>query len=112
MPGRPRAAGSRWETFARSVIAFYGDVCHLCGHGGARGVDHLIPQTDRPDLVYVMSNCRPVHGTYNRCPVCRQHCNQVRGGYSIERARRILAERAPKAEPPRKPKPDESGRPW
>lgn len=115
MPGRERAAGHRWETFKRLVFATYGDVCHLCGHGGAKQVDHLESVTDHPELKYVVANCRPAHGTPgNRCPVCKANCNQIRGGYSIERAKRILAERYPVKgqEPPRKPKPDDLGREW
>lgn len=70
--------------------------------------------TEHPELAFALSNCRPAHGAPgNRCPVCLQYCNQLRGGYSAERARRLIAERSGKREPPRKPdsQPD-AGRPW
>ena len=96
----PRAAGHRWETFARSVIDYYGGLC-WCGHGGARQVDHVKAVTDRPDLMYDLANCRPAHGAPgNPCAECsaacgrRIYCNQLRGGYSIERALRKIAELA------------------
>jgi hypothetical protein len=95
-----RAAGHRWEAFARSVIDYYGGTCHICKCGGARQADHVIPVTERPDLAYVLSNCRPAHGAPgNPCPQCSAaagrniHCNQLRGMGSVERARRIIAER-------------------
>jgi hypothetical protein len=112
MDERPRG-GYRYSQWKRLVLATYGDVCHLCGHGGARQVDHLESVTERPELMYVVANGRPAHGSPgNKCPVCGLHCNQVRGAYSVERARRIIAERAGLKEPPRKPKPEETGREW
>lgn len=110
--GAPR--GHRWDTFARYVIAYYGGVCHLCDHGGARQVDHLEAVTERPELAWVLSNCRPAHGAPgNRCPVCHLNCNQIRGGYSVERARRIIAERAAAVTPPKAAPPDpDAGRDW
>jgi hypothetical protein len=74
-----------------------------------------------------MSNCRPAHGAPgNPCPVCTGtagrpvYCNQLRGGLSIERARRIIAELAAgKKNPPRAEKPgapagqdQDAGRVW
>lgn len=113
MPARTRAAGYRWEKLVRLAIATYGDVCHLCGHGGARQADHLEPQTERPDLIFVLSNLRPAHGTpNNRCPVCNANCNQLRGGYSIERAKRIIAERYPVKGAHERPEPRPEGRVW
>lgn len=95
-----RAAGYRWEVFARSVIDYYGGLC-WCGHGGARQVDHVIPVAERPDLAFDMSNCRPAHGAPgNPCPQCsaacgrKIHCNQLRGALTVTRAKRIIAERA------------------
>ena len=111
---RPHARGSRWEAFARGVLRHYGDICHLCNHGGARSVDHLIVVTERPDLEWDLANCRPAHGYPHSCPVCHLNCNQIRGGYSVDRAKRIIAERIAKNLPPknrREPDPD-AGRPW
>lgn len=116
---RPRAAGHRWEAFARLVFATHGDVCWVCGHGGARQVDHVESVTEHPELIFALSNCRPAHGAPgNACPVCSKaagiaiNCNGIKGGYSLERARRIIAERTGITQPPRKPKTEESGREW
>lgn len=71
------------------------------------------PVTERPDLKYSLPNCRPAHGSPgNACPVCSKaagrpiNCNGIRGAMSVERARRIIAERTGITEPPRKPKPE------
>jgi hypothetical protein len=96
----PSPKGHRWEVFARAVISEYGGLCHLCGHGGARQVDHLESIAEHPEWAFKMSNCRPAHGSPgNACPQCTQaagkpvNCNQIRGALSIERARRLIAER-------------------
>lgn len=100
-------AGYRSRIFAQAVRARWGDVCWLCGHGGARQVDHLISQTERPDLIWDVSNCRPAHGAPgNPCPVCTRlagrkiHCNQLRGWGSPERARRLITELTGGQSPP------------
>ena len=114
-----RTAGFRWEAFARSVIDFYGGVCHICEHGGARQADHVIPQTEQPDRVPVLADFRPAHGAPgNPCPQCsaaagrRVHCNQIKNMGSAERARRIIAGMiaANAGKPP--PRPPDMGRPW
>ena len=105
------------------VVARYGGLCHLCGHGGARQADHVISVADRPDLAWDLGNCRPAHGAPgNPCPVCSPlagkgvYCNQLRGPMSIERAQRIIAEltgggQAPAPGP--RPEPDPgAGREW
>jgi len=89
------------KEFTRMVILSYGGICHICNHPGARQVDHLKPVTEYPELMLRMSNCRPAHGAPgNRCPVCHENCNQLRGGYSVERAQRIIAGRTGKRNPP------------
>jgi hypothetical protein len=99
----------------RSLLVF-------SGHGGARQVDHVIPATERPDLVWDQRNCRPAHGSPgNPCPLCsaacgrRIYCNQLRSGYSIDRALRLIAEMAAahQAKAPGRPaRPPDAGRPW
>jgi len=128
------ARGSRWEKFAAFAVQYYGGICHICKCGGARQVDHLIPVTERQDLEWDLANCRPAHGAPgNPCPVCSAKagrnifCNQLRGGLSIQRAQRIIAERTGAGNPPgmrnppgtgnarlpARPEPDkEAGRPW
>ena len=64
----------------QEMFRLYGDRCHLCGHGGARQADHLVPlsidptQRRRPDP----TKMRPAHGTDNPCPTCGRKCNQER----------------------------------
>ena len=38
--------GRRWTMLRTAVFAAYGRTCHLCGHGGANQVDHVIPGVD------------------------------------------------------------------
>jgi hypothetical protein len=91
------------------------------GHGGARQVDHVVVTAERPELAWKISNCRPAHGApRNPCLVCSAecgqpiYCNQIRGALSIERARRIIAERAAAATPPERAAPPDrgAGRDW
>jgi len=58
------------------------DMCWLCGHAGARELDHepsldvlLRMGLDPHDSAYH----RAAHGTSSRCPTCGQACNQVKG---------------------------------
>ena len=101
LDGVPPTKGARWERFARYVVSSYGGICHICGHGGASQADHIESVADRPDLAWERGNIRAAHGAgrrLNPCPVCSPaagrpvYCNQLRGGYSVERARRIIAE--------------------
>lgn len=99
------------------VFGTYGHVCWLriCQHPGASSVDHVEPVTEHPERAFSISNMRPAHGSRNRCPECGQCCNQLKGGMSVERARRIIAERMEKrpAPVPRQDGPrGEPGRDW
>ena len=73
-----RPEGRRWRAYRALVLASKGDTCHLCGHGGARQLDHVISFLERPDLGWDYANLEPCHGTRNRCPVCHRCCNQAR----------------------------------
>jgi 5-methylcytosine-specific restriction endonuclease McrA len=85
-PGDPRT-GHRFRTTAAAVLA-ESDLCWLCGHGGARTVDHIIPVKDwlarfgNYEGVNQRSNLAPAHGQRgrqsNRCPTCARLCNQAR----------------------------------
>lgn len=95
MPTNRELHSHRWVVFKRLMFATYGDTCHICLHGGARQADHLQSVTEHPELIFSLANVRPAHGAPgNRCPVCFENCNQLRGGYSVERARKLIAERA------------------
>jgi hypothetical protein len=109
--------GSRWHVFKRLIRATYGDSCVVCYHGGARQADHVIPVTERPDLAWDLRNLRMIHGVPgNRCfqcdPVKGIACNQIKGGGSVERARRIIAERTGKPVAAPSETPRETGREW
>lgn len=93
------ASGSVYRRMSKFVFERYGDRCHLCGHYSARHLDHLEPQTEAEDRKHDVTNLRPVHGSPgNPCRECSYaagkniYCNQVRGGYSIERAIKKLRE--------------------
>lgn len=102
MPAYGHPTGSRWTRFSQLVFATYGDTCWICQHGGAKQVDHVESVTEHPELMWTLSNARPAHGAArkgNPCRVCSAaagtgiHCNQLRGGYSVERARQIIADK-------------------
>ena len=94
-PSHP--SGHRWRIFKQLVTRTYGDTCMVCGHGGARQAGHVIPITERPDLTFSLANIRPVHGVPgNRCYQCSKNginCNGIMGMGTVERARRIIAEK-------------------
>jgi len=93
--------GRRWMAMRQLVAATYGDQCHLCGHGGAEQVDHLVPVSIRPDLAWHLPNLRPAHGVPgNKCPTCGLACNQRRGAKAID------AIPPPGTAPPGTPVPD------
>lgn len=94
MTGRGDPLGTeRWKRLRKLVLREDGDVCWICGHGGSKEVDHVIPRQMAPELVYERSNLRPAHGTSGPCPVCRQRCNQRRPRSANGHGRRVDASR-------------------
>ncbi len=95
-PGDPRNGYTYRVTVARMLAS--DDLCHLCGHHGARTADHIISVREwlRRYGTYAgvnhPSNMRPAHGTMgrirNRCPECKRLCNQQRGSRTLTPARR------------------------
>jgi hypothetical protein len=63
------------------MFAIYGDLCHLCGHGGATQADHLIPISVWATQPIDPHAMRPAHGNepHTRCATCGRACNQEKG---------------------------------
>jgi len=58
------------------IIAAHAGICHLCGHGQATQVDHVIAWSEwtNPTLsVHDASNLAPAHGSV--CPICGRDCH-------------------------------------
>jgi hypothetical protein len=103
--------GTRQRVLKRD---FY--ICYLCGQGGAHEADHVISRTEDPTIDFFdESNICASHGITCRSPIGNLACNQIKGGYSTQRARRIIAERLGSAArlPEDEPEvPFVEGRPW
>lgn len=99
--GRTGTGAARYRRSRASVLAD-SDLCGLCGHGGARTTDHLIPPDRWPTDAYGRKlpgfdepgNLQPAHGTmgnkppHNPCPICGRLCNQSRGNTPLPAATR------------------------
>ena len=101
------AEGARWRRMTAHVTGRDAGLCHICGHPGAKVVDHVIPVTERPDLALDVSNMRAAHGYLKggggECATCSAasmarggkpvYCNDLRQAMSVERARRVIESR-------------------
>jgi hypothetical protein len=79
--------------------------CSICLHYGARSADHGVSVTEDPSREWDLTNVKAAHAWPWGCTDCTYaakqldpdakpvYCNSVKGGYSMERARRILSER-------------------
>lgn len=75
--------GRPWRRVRQQVLAEHAGICGLCGHGGARYVDHRIPigkwramGGDPNDP----ANLQPAHGALNKCAECGgKACNESKG---------------------------------
>lgn len=96
--GRNTVGKREQDRNGRLVLAA-SDLCGLCGHGGARTIDHVIsyqawpkdPRTGKPlPGLHHPTNLQPAHGTIgnsgavNRCRQCVTEgktglCNQSKG---------------------------------
>lgn len=96
---RDHPGGRAWQATIRRITNSGQATCWICGHPGARTVDHVVPRSKWPRLPNGQlapgcdadDNLRPAHGTRaqyltNRCATCGRLCNQSRGN-KTERAR-------------------------
>ena len=88
---------------AREQVLAESDICGICGHYGAKTIDHIItlaqwPKNDDGQLLPghdAVENLQPAHGTmgagrtriHNPCPICLRLCNQSRGGDPVRPSR-------------------------
>ena len=86
---------------ARILVAHDG-ICHLCGHGQAEQVDHVIGWAEwtHPTLsVHDASNLAPAHGS--ACPTCGRDCHADKSKQEAARGRAIgYAKRAAQGKRP------------
>jgi hypothetical protein len=86
MPRGPGRDGRPWRRAAKAARAA-SDLCWLCGHHGARQVDHDPPLVELKQQGLDPNDPRfhkIAHGggnaqTDNPCPTCHRRCNQVKG---------------------------------
>lgn len=98
-----KAQGRVWRRFVDMIVQRDKGRCWICGHYGARSVDHIVPVTEDPSREWDRTNCKAAHAWPHGCTDCTYaaaklgnkpvYCNGVKGGYSIERARRLIEER-------------------
>lgn len=72
-------SGARARRVQRETFEVHGDTCWICGHGGARESDHVVPLSSAPGQPLVVDGRLPAHGANARCPVCGRACNSERG---------------------------------
>lgn len=58
----------RWRKLRAAVLARDRGICHLCGRGGARSVDHLVPRAhggsdDMANLAAAHLSCNSERGS-------------------------------------------------
>ena len=66
-----RIVPSDWKRRRARVLAQHGHVCHVCGHGQAEQVDHLLNVARGG--THDESNLAPIHGA--ACPSCGRRCH-------------------------------------
>lgn len=82
------ANGTRWKNFSKQLRRL-SPLCEWCGSIEQLTVDHIIPVSEAPELVYVLENCRVL---CRSCNSSRQ--NNVTDAERAEVAQRI-ADRRP-----------------
>lgn len=98
---RPKriAEGPRWRRLVPQIVNRDKGRCHICNHYGACSADHVVPETEDPNLAWEPTNLKAAHGYPKGCGICSKaagkpiYCNEIRGMGSIARARRLIEER-------------------
>lgn len=57
--------GRKAQKFVALTLERYGTTCWLCHLPGSTSADHVIPKSQRPDLMYDLDNLRPAHVSCN-----------------------------------------------
>lgn len=80
LPRVPRSwrSGPKATRWKREAYAMWGRTCHICGHGNADSIDHLVPLSVWGNQPYDPRISRPAHGVAG-CPTCHVKCNSSRG---------------------------------
>lgn len=94
-----RTAGRKGRSWreCQAVVRARSDTCVLCGHGGARDVNHDLglEQARALGVANDPDHCSPIHGVTSRCPTCpprwsprlqtnvQPSCNGILGKRSI-----------------------------
>lgn len=76
--GMTERMGGRKRQARNARILAASDVCHICGHGGADAVDHVVPLHPRAGGMQGTedaANLRPAHHDTS-CPTCGRKCNR------------------------------------
>lgn len=71
-------AGPSANKWRAEAYRMWGHKCHICGHGDADSIDHLVPLSQWGNQPYDARLSRPAHGVAG-CPTCRVKCNSSRG---------------------------------
>ena len=85
---RARSGGYLHPKKVQRLLALHGHICHLCGHGGAEELDHIVPWAEwtHPTLsVHDATNLAPAHGS--ACMVCGVECHAVKTKAEAARGR-------------------------
>lgn len=85
----PHRHGRPYRRARTQMFAIYGDLCHLCGHPGARSADHLTPISVWPGQPVDPHLMRPAHGIEG-CPTCARKCNTERGAGPLAQAQPLV----------------------
>lgn len=76
--------GRPYRAWKLATYEMWGRDCHICMHGGADSIDHLVPLSMWGNQPYDPRISRPAHNV-NGCPTCKVKCNSSRGNKMLAR---------------------------